>query len=233
MSLFLKLKSIKMELLGQLSLIIHIIAGGGMLLFAPIAFLINVKNKSRHILAGKIFNYCMAVVGVTSLIGILKNPTNIFLQFLFAIAILTAYSVVKGVRAIQIMKGSEIKKFDFICLSIIGMAGLGLLIASFYTAFIGDFPISVSILFGVFGFFMAAEVPQMWKVYSNPSKNKLDWFRIHIGSMMGAFIASCTAFTVNAVPHLPMLVKWFGPTIILMPLAFYYGRKFAPKKKKA
>jgi len=204
-----------------------------MLLFAPIAFLINVKNKSRHVLAGKIFNYCMAIVGITSLIGILKNPSNIFLQFLFAIAILTAYSVVKGVRAIQIMKGSEIKKFDFICVATLGIAGLGLIGGAIYTFLSGNYPMSVSILFGVFGIMMTIEVPQMWKVYSNPSKNKLDWFRIHIGSMMGAFIASCTAFTVNAVPHLPMLLKWFGPTIILMPLAFYYGRKFAPKKKKA
>lgn len=221
-----------MEFLGQLNLIIHVIAGGGMLVTAPLAFLINTKNIKNHKIAGKVFNYCMAIVVITTFTGFLKDPSNIFRQFLLAIGVLTAYNVVKGVRAIQIMKGSEIKKFDYINLSVLGLAGLGLLGASFYTAFIGNFPTSISILFGVFGLLMTIEVPQMWKKYSNPSKNKLDWFRIHIGSMMGAFIASCTAFTVNVLPGLPMLVGWFGPTILLTPLAIYYSRKFAPRNKK-
>lgn len=222
-----------MEFLNSLNLTIHIIAGGGMLLFAPIAFLINTKNIKRHRLAGKIFNYCMAVVFVTSLLAILKDPTNIFRQFLLAIGILTFYSVVKGVRAIQIMKGSKITKFDYAGVLILGTSGLFLIGAAFYTAFFGNFYKSIPILFGVFGAMSVWEVPVMWKVYSNPSKDKMDWFRLHIGSMMGAFIASCTAFTVNAFHGLPMLVQWFGPTIILVPLMIYYSRKFAPRKKIA
>lgn len=223
-------KSFQMEFLGQLNLIIHVIAGGGMLVTAPLAFLINTKNVKNHRTVGKVFNYCMAIVGITSFFSFLKHPTDIFRQFLLAIAILTAYNVIKGVRAIQIMKGSKINRFDFINLYALTLAGLFLTGAAVYSFF--NYNISITIIFGVFGVACLAEFPGQWKRLRTPLTDKMEWFRIHIGAMMGAFIASVTAFTVNAVPWLPDLLKWFGPTIILVPLIIYYTRKFAPKKKK-
>ena len=219
-----------MEFLGQLNIIIHVIAGTGMLLTAPIAFLINTKSIKYHRIAGKIFNYCMAIVGITSFIGFLKSPSSIFRQFLVAIAILTAYNVIKGVRAIQIMKGSKIKRFDFINLYVLTFAGFFLVGAAAYSYF--NFNISITIIFAVFGIACLAEFPRQWKRLSTPLTDKKEWFRIHIGAMMGAFIASMTAFTVNAVPWLPDLVKWFGPTVVLVPLIIFYTRKFAPKEKR-
>jgi len=222
-----------MENLGQLNIIIHVVAGGGMLLFAPAAFLINVKNIQRHRLAGKIFNYCMAIVGITTLFGVLKDPTNIFRQFLLAILIFTVYSVVKGVRAIQIMKGSEVKKIDYINIGFLGAAGVFLIGAAIWLYFSGKFGLTGPILFGVFGFLSIIEIRPALKLLKVGRDDKNELFRQHIGSMMGAFIASCTAFTVNAFHDLPTLIQWFGPTIILVPLVVYYTNKFAPKKKAA
>lgn len=220
-----------MELLGQLNLIIHVIAGGGMLVTAPLAFLINTKNIKNHKIVGKVFNYCMTIVVITTFTGFFKDPSSIFRQFLVAIGILIAYSVVKGVRAIQIMKGDKIKKIDFISLYILTAAGLFLLGAAIYSFINGS--TTTAIIFGVFGIVCVGEFPGQWKRLTKPMKDKKEWFRVHIGSMMGAFIASCTAFTVNALPGLPPLIGWFGPTIILVPLIIYYTRKFVPRKKKA
>ena len=221
-----------MEFLSQLNIIIHVIAGTGMLIFAPFAFLINTKNITRHRLAGKLFNYCMAIVAVTAVVGVLKYPQYIFRWFLFAITIFTVYNVVKGVRAVQIMKGDSVKKIDFINLILMGAAGMFMVSAALWALFFSNSSISVPILFGVFGIVSVAEVPKMWHKYKNPTDDKSEWFRLHIGSMMGAFIASCTAFTVNTMPAwMPPLAGWFGPTIILFPLASYYVKKFAPRKK--
>ena len=219
-----------MENFGQLNILIHVIAGGGMLLFAPAAFLINVKNIQRHRLAGKIFNYCMAIVGITTLIGVLKDPTNLFRQFLMAILIFTVYNVVKGVRSIQIMKGSEVKKIDYINIGLLGMAGVFLIGAAGWLYFKNN-GLTGPILFGVFGLLSLFEIRPALKLLKTGKDDKNELFRQHIGAMMGAFIASTTAFTVNAFHSLPVLIQWFGPAIILSPLVVYYTRKFAPKKK--
>lgn len=221
-----------MELLGKMNIIIHVIAGGGMLLFAPAAFLINTKNIQRHRLAGKIFNYCMAVVGVTTLIGVMKDPTNIFRQFLLAILVFTVYNVVKGVRAMQIMKGSPVKKIDYINIALLGLAGLFLLGAAAWLYFFKNSGLTAPILFGVFGLLSVFEIRPGLKLLKVGRDDKNELFRQHISAMMGAFIASSTAFTVNAFHSLPVLLQWFGPAIILSPLVVYYLRKFAPKKKK-
>ena len=217
-----------MEFLGQLSLITHIVAGAVMLLSAPFAFIINVKSIKNHRLAGKIFNYAMTIVGITTVIGVFKRPDNLFSYFLLAIMVLTAFSVVKGVRAIQVMKGSPINKVDYINLAFIGVSGLFLLGAATYVHFF-NLSGEVTILFGVFGLVCLAEIYPSLKRFKNPKE--VNWFRVHIGSMMGAFIASTTAFVVNALKFLPFLVQWFGPTVVLVPLIIYYQRKFAPKKK--
>ena len=50
--------------------------------------------------------------------------------------------------------------------------------------------------------------------------------------MIGAFIASTTAFTVNiGGDYLPWYLQWFGPTIALLPLQFYWGRKLKNQMK--
>jgi hypothetical protein len=58
---------------------------------------------------------------------------------------------------------------------------------------------------------------------------KFDWIRLHTSTMLGAFTASSTAFTVNAAPFLPWWAQWFGPTLILLPIQFYFGKKLKKK----
>jgi hypothetical protein len=63
--------------------------------------------------------------------------------------------------------------------------------------------------------------------------------QLHLSTMLGAFTASTTAFTVNVAPEfMPWWAQWFGPTMMLLPLQFYFGGKVkqmrdAAKAKKA
>ncbi|MDO8367763.1 MAG: hypothetical protein Q7T20_13260, partial [Saprospiraceae bacterium] len=47
------------------------------------------------------------------------------------------------------------------------------------------------------------------------SMHPLDWMQLHLGTMLGAFTASTTAFTVNSAYFLPWWAQWFGPTLLL------------------
>ena len=120
----------------------------------------------------------MTIVVITTFTGFFKDPSSIFRQFLVVIGILTAYSVVKGVRAIQIMKGSEIKKIDFISLYILTAAGLFLIGAAIYSFLYIE--MTVAIIFGVFGMVCVSEFPGQWKRLTQPMKDKKEWFRVHI-----------------------------------------------------
>ncbi len=101
--------------------------------------------------------------------------------------------------------------------------------AAIYVQFFTNSSGEIVILFGAFSLVCLSEIYPSLKRFKNPKE--VNWFRIHIGSMMGAFIASTTAFVVNALKFLPLLVQWFVSTVILVPLIIYYQRKFAPKKK--
>jgi hypothetical protein len=69
-----------------------------------------------------------------------------------------------------------------------------------------DVIIAFPILFTVFGIGALSDAVKNMRVFSNPGKmSPLDWMQLHLSSMLGVFIASTTAFTVNAAYFLP----WF------------------------
>ncbi|OYY16359.1 MAG: hypothetical protein B7Y69_11360 [Sphingobacteriia bacterium 35-40-8] len=59
---------------------------------------------------------------------------------------------------------------------------------------------------------------------------KTVWMGNHIIRMMGAMIASYTAFLVVNVKMDPEWVLWLLPTLIGSGLISYFTRKFVPKK---
>jgi hypothetical protein len=59
------------------------------------------------------------------------------------------------------------------------------------------------------------------------------WYKLHVATMLGAFTASTTAFTVNAAHFLPWYIQWFGPTLALLPLQFYFAKKISGPGRKA
>lgn len=218
-----------MQTASILSTFIHILAGTLTLIAGPIAIFTNNRNTRLHRIAGKTFFIAMNVVCISAIIGFLKRPDEVFYQFLLGISILVYAAILRGVRAIQMMKGGTIKKIDFIYSGILGCSAVWMLSMSALQIAAGKIPFAI--LFFIFGLGSADDAFKNFKIYSNPEKlTQTDWLWTHVHSMIGAFIASTTAFTVNTAHYLPWYIQWFGPTLVLLPLQFYWGRKLKPQK---
>ncbi len=221
-----------MEFLSVFILFIHIVAGALTLIAGPVAIFYNFRDPRKHRLAGKIFFYAMLVVCVTSIAGYLKRPEQVFFQFLLGIAVLVGANVLRGVRAIRLMKGGAVTRFDFTYMIMMGLAGVWMLGMSGRLFFQGAM-IAFPILFGVFGLATTSDVAANFRSYLHPERlHRLDWYRAHVGAMLGAFTASTTAFTVNAAPFLPWYLQWFGPTLLILPLQIYFGRMLKRQKSR-
>ncbi|TNE47898.1 MAG: hypothetical protein EP344_19240 [Bacteroidetes bacterium] len=222
-----------MELLGLLSLLLHITAGILSLIAGPVAIFYNFKNARNHRLAGKIFFYAMLIICVTAVAGFLKRPDQLFFQFLLGISVIVLASVLRGVRAVQLMKGGTVKRLDYgytIALSLFGLWMVGMAVWHYFQ----ETHIAFSILFAVFGTGALVDVRINLRHYTRAlTIDYLDWYRLHVSSMLGAFTASTTAFTVNAAHFLPWYLQWFGPLLLLLPLQVYYGRKIKGWKTAA
>jgi uncharacterized membrane protein len=214
-----------MELFGKIALIIHIIAGASTLITGPLAIFYNFKDPKKHRIVGKTFFYAMLVVVVSSISGLIKHPHVAFFQFLFGISILVLCGILRGVRSIFLMKGGAVTSLEWAYTTVLGLNGLWMLgMAGWH--FREGTMVAIPILFSVFGTMSVLDVRQNWRVFSRPELlNRLDWMALHTSTMLGAFTASTTAFTVNAAHFLPWWAQWFGPTMLLLPLQFYFGRK--------
>lgn len=215
-----------------ISLSLHIAAGLTTLLAGPLAIFYNFKNIRYHRLAGKAFFYAMLVVCVTSVAGFIKYPDNIFYQFLLGIACFVFAGVTRGVREIFLMKGAPVTNFDWFNLGFQAVTGLSMLTMAAMLAFKSVSP-AFPILFGVFGTGAMVDLPDLYRKFRNPQAvHRMDWQKLHTQTMIGAFIASTTAFTVNAAHFLPWWAQWFGPTLALVPLQVYFGRKIKKMKQQ-
>lgn len=222
-----------LEFIGDLLLSIHIIAGASTLVTGPIAIFYNFRDVRKHRIVGKVFYYSMLIVAVSAIISFFKHPDKVFFQFLLGISFLVLAGIFRGVRSIFLMKGGKVIAFDWAYTVLIGLNAVFMLGMSAWH-WIGGTMIAFPILFGVFGLMSASDTRINWKAFSNPmAMHRLDWMQLHLATMIGAFIASTTAFTVNAAHFLPWWAQWFGPTLLLVPLQFYFGRKVKAMRQKA
>lgn len=219
-----------MEFLGKLSLWIHIITGVVTLIAGPIALYYN-KNNRLHKLAGKVFFYAMCIVVATSILAFFKRPTVIFFQFLLGIGILVGYHTIRGVRAILFMKGVKTPtSFDTQWGWMAIASGLAMMGAAVYY-YLQGVNIAFPILFGVFGLGSFVDGRYYVRLLNVENLDKRFWFQLHLNSMFGAFVASTTAFAVNAADFAPWYIQWFAPTIIMIPLQIHLMRQRKVTKK--
>ena len=214
-----------MELLLKVIFLAHIFAGGITLISGPIAIFYNFKQPRNHKLAGKIFFYAMFFVCASAVIGFLKQPDQIFYQFLLGIAVLVWAGIMRGIRSVMLMKGGKITNFDWVYTSILGFAGLAMVGWAGWLLSM-NVNIAFPILFTVFGAGALKDTVKNYRIFSNwENMSKFQWMELHLVSMLGAFIASTTAFTVNAAPFLPWPAQWFGPTVMLVPVVYFFVKK--------
>lgn len=190
---------------------------GGIALLSGLASIIFVKGSLKHKRAGKIFSYGMVISSLISLpICWLPNHEN---NFLFLIGIFTIYLVISGNRVLLFKNKEEANYTDKLVASLMFMASLFMI--SFGTYFLLKNN-SVGILYLLFGLTALLNSIRDFKFFKNIEKTKILSF--HIGKMVGAYIASVTAFLVAALKF-EGLLYWILPTIIGTIFIVYWTKK--------
>lgn len=210
-----------MELTYKITLVIHVLCGFLSLLCGGVAVGAK-KGGIWHRRSGSIFFFSMLGVCITSVyISILKSK-----PFLLHIGLFSFYLDYFGYMALR-NRSLRPRVADWLVL-LLGITNSALMIWSKNT---------VLVVFGLISLYAIAQNIRMSiKALTQAPLSKLAWLRRHIGMMMGAFIASATAFLVVNIDALPLgnFPSWFGwllPTFVLVPLIFYYSRKYTAGKK--
>jgi uncharacterized membrane protein len=207
-------KKTDMEFMLKLSLWTHILAGSLSLLAGAIA-IASKKGQKVHRLNGKIYFWAMITVVATALfISIFKD-----IQFLLLIAIFSLYMTYTGYRIIK-SKNRTPNIIDWA----LAIAALATIIFMFITMNV------ILLVFGVIlGTFVVPDILRFLNLIKIPKAYHLT---LHIGRMMGSFIATFTAFIVVNVQFHPAWVIWLAPTAVGSVFISYFIRKYGVKKKE-
>jgi uncharacterized membrane protein len=213
---------------------VHIAAGAGSFLLAPVA-LVTAKGGKQHRRWGMVYLWSMGTVAATALPMALFRPV----LFLAQVAVFSFYLAFSGYRVLrlkELARGGSAGPIDWI-------AGVVTLLSSAWLAWLGAFrPASIQVIgivgvaFGLIG--MRAAAVQLWMFVRKP-KEKMFWWYSHIQGFMGSYIAAWSAFSAVTLTRVlgNEWYVWLWPTIVGVPAIVltvgYYKRKFAPRLKVA
>lgn len=214
-----------MELTIKILIYIHAFFGG-IGLITGIGSVIVKKGKPLHRKMGKLFSIGMLTSSILSLIVCcFPKHHNIFL---FLIGLFTIYLVISGNRALTFKNKAkadltdEITSGTMLFFSVI-MISLGIYcqLNSIENGILFTF-------FGGFGFYMTVKD---FIYFRNLSEKNKGWLSKHIGKMIGALIASITAFIVAGL-GIGNIITWITPSIIGTLYIVYWNRKLKSKTVK-
>ena len=211
-------------------LTIHIAAGFGSFLIAPVA-LITAKGGRQHKRWGMVYLWCMGVVAATAL------PMAIFypVMFLALVAVFSFYSAFAGYRVLRLKdlaRGGNAEPIDWIA-GIVTFCSSALLawLSAFHPAKIQVLGI-VGVVFGLLGMRIASG--QLISFVRKP-KEKMFWWYSHLGNFIGSYIAAWSAFSAVTLSRVfgGAWYVWLWPSIVGVPAivltTIYYKQKFKPR----
>lgn len=202
-----------MNTLYQVTLMLHIAAGFTSLASGILALIVT-KGGKLHRRAGLLFFWAMMLIALTA-VSISISRKN---DFLLMIAIFSFFQAYFGYRAILR------KQFDYHWADILV---LGIAAVNSYFM-LSSFQIVLMVFGGLSALLIWGQAMLYYTVYLKKPLPKSTWIRQHIGMMMGAMIASITAFVlVNFRTFQPAWIPWLLPTAVLVPLIVYFQRKYA------
>lgn len=195
------------------TLILHITAGFAALLTGLIG-IVSRKGQQLHRLNGKIYFWAMLTVAITAaLMSIVKD-----LDFFLMLSVFSFYAAYSGYRAIR----NKLRRANWLDWTMV----IGSVITFSYMIISRNV---ILITFGtIFGLFLFRDIKDFTRKEPKPIQSKY-WLIVHIGRMLGAYIATVTAFLVvnfGSILHDNWnLIVWLGPTAIGVPLIFYWIRR--------
>ncbi|MCC9064311.1 hypothetical protein [Flavobacterium piscisymbiosum] len=198
---------------------------GGIGLLTGIGSILVKKGGLLHKRMGKLFSIGMITSSLISIpICWMPQHQNIFL---FLIGLFTIYLVIAGNRVLTFKTKAKADMTDF-------MISGSMLFFSIIMVSLGIYcqlaNIENGILFTFFGGFGLYMTIKDFIFYKNTSEMKKQWLSKHIGKMIGALIASVTAFIVAGI-GIGNVIAWMTPSILGTIYIMYWNRKIAPKKQ--
>lgn len=208
-----------MESAIQVLIYIHATFGGIALLTGLVAVIAR-KGETVHKRFGLVFYYAMILSGVSAMIiAVLPNHEN---PFLFVVGIFSLYFVLTGYRALQFKRKIPDLKLDKAISVLMLITGFLMLLLSLVITN------SVSIVLVVFGLLGILFAFQDLRLFKNPKKLREKWLRLHLGRMLGGYIAASTAFVI-VNQFFPSVYGWFIPGIIGGFVIWYWIKKLQRK----
>lgn len=213
-----------MELLFDILLLIHIVAGSISLISGTIN-IFRRKGDKIHRNVGAFFFYGMlinAVAGFT--MSILHRNL-----FLLIIAVFSFYMTATGQRFLalkKLNKDQKPKTIDWVLTITMILFAMFFIVYGIYMLINTN---NFGIVLVVFGIISTLMSKQDINTYLGKVKFKNYWLLIHIQRMLGAYIAAITAFLVVNNTYLPPIIAWLAPTVIVVPLIFYWSKTNAVK----
>lgn len=218
-----------MEKLSNILIILHVVAGFTAFFLGPVAIFSDKFGKA-HRTTGRIFSIAMTMVFITAVVvSIYKSNT-----FLFMVAMFSFYSVVSGIRILKLKTLGSKKKakwYDWAIHGIFFTTCVGFLIFAGYLINQYGF-IPLAILSGLFALGGFASVRTNLKPFFRAVQPKNFWLDYHRANMIGAYIATVTAFSAQQMHFMPFLLQWTWPTLVILPLSTYFNRKYRSVKKE-
>ncbi len=210
-----------MEQIIIIAIYVHAFFGGIGLLAGTVSFAVK-KGGQVHTLAGKWFSVGMIISSLISMpIACMPGHEN---TFLFLIAIFTIYMVLAGNRALSFKPRLRKQRADLMdklisgCMLIFSMIMIGF---GIYELIKGENQALLFAFFGAIGLFLS------WRdfvFYRQPHQVRSGWLINHVGRIVGAYIASITAFIVTGL-KLGTLFFWIAPSILGTLAIVYWVRK--------
>lgn len=194
---------------------------GGLGLISGIISVIVKKGSSIHKRVGLLFSFSMAVSSLISIyISTLPSHEN---QFLFLIGIFTIYMVLAGMRALTFKSRLKTKSswMDWVISGSMLIAALFMFVFGFLEFSVSS---SNSLLHFFFGGISLFFTYKDFHLYNNIDYAKKKWLKNHLGRMVGALIASITAFLITALSFKQVFV-WILPTLIGLPYIISWNKK--------
>ncbi len=215
-----------MENLFKILLAIHIVAGSIGLIAGTVVTFAKKGNK-LHKLIGKFFSVAMLSAGVCSLALAIMHRND----FLLAVGILTIYMAGTGWRYLylkNIATGQRPIFIDWLLLAFMVIGSIVFIVIAILSLKSASSFAIIILIFAVRG---VAFVIQDFNIYRGNIKVKNYWLLLHLQRMMGAYIASLTAFLVVNFDNRLSFIAWLLPSAILVPFIVQWSKKYKVPNK--
>jgi uncharacterized membrane protein len=201
---------------------LHVVAGF-LALFAGAGALATRKGGRRHRRLGRVYVYSMTFVAGSALLLYAFDRTFTRL-FLGLVAVFSYYFVFSGYRVLGRKRpADDPATADWVAVGLLTLAGLGLVAMGVRLVLDGEGFAAVLLVFGTIATGFAANDVRS---FADPDPEPRAWLYGHLARMIGAYMATVTAFSTVNFAFLPVVVRWLWPTAVGVPAILLLLRNY-------